>query len=220
MGGWGRDLDGVAFPRLAEPPPWADPGHLTRPMDPPEALHPPARSSLSRRPHHAGSRSGQRVQRRRIDEDPERAPRGLALGRPPGGRRSAEHQLPAEAHLGSHPELREVAEARADEPLGLGQARPLPPLPHHSPPAPLPPGSAAYPAGVTPATSPTYAQPTASDSVVATHAMPTSDPGNAQISGTLLAPGETGFVVTQLDVDTTAAAGFSTTINFKYAEIS
>src|ERR1041385_2379582 len=120
MGGWGRDLDGVAFPRLAEPPPWADPGHLTRPMDPPEALHPPARSSLSRRPHHAGSRSGQRVQRRRIDEDPERAPRGLALGRPPGGRRSAEHQLPAEAHLGPHPELRAVAEARAAAPALRG----------------------------------------------------------------------------------------------------
>src|ERR1041385_3876434 len=83
-----------------------------------------------------------------------------------------------------------------------------------------PPVSPANPPAVTPATSPTYAQPTASDSVVATHAMPTSDPGNAQISGTLLAPGETGFVVTQLDVDTTAAAGFSTTINFKYAEIS
>jgi hypothetical protein len=86
--------------------------------------------------------------------------------------------------------------------------------------APLPTGFAAYTSAVNPATSPTYAQPTASDSVVATHAMPTSDPGNAQISGTLLAPGETGFVVTQLDVDTTAAAGFSTTINFKYAEIS
>src|ERR1041385_1772538 len=85
---------------------------------------------------------------------------------------------------------------------------------------PLPTVFAASTAAVTPATSPTYAQPTASDSVVATHAMPTSDPGNAQISGTLLAPGETGFVVTQLDVDTTAAAGFSTTINFKYAEIS
>src|ERR1041385_6053419 len=216
MGGGVGDLDGVAFPRLAEPPPWADPGHLTRPMDPPEALHPPARSSLSRRPHHAGSRSGQRVQRRRIYEDPERAPRGLALGRPPGGRRSAEHQLPAEAHLGSHPEIREEAEARADEPPRLGHTRPLPPLPRRAPPDRF----RGLHLGGEPRHEPHLRPADRLRFVVATHAMPTSDPGNAQISGTLLAPGETGFVVTQLDVDTTAAAGFSTTINFKYAEIS
>ena len=66
----------------------------------------------------------------------------------------------------------------------------------------------------------TYATPVNTDSSKADTAMPTSDPAVATISGTITAAGESGYVVTQLDVETTAAAGFDATTQWRYAEIS
>jgi hypothetical protein len=73
-----------------------------------------------------------------------------------------------------------------------------------------------------PPAAPTYATPTNADSAKATTAMNLSDPGNAQIGGTLTADGQkSDFVVVQLDVSTSAASGYSSVNQvFKYAEIS
>lgn len=84
----------------------------------------------------------------------------------------------------------------------------------------LPTGFSQFTSAVNPAIQPSYAQPVATDSSKAVNAMPTSDPGNAQIYGTLTTTGYTGYVVTQLDVSDQAAAGYDATTQWRYAEIS
>ena len=67
---------------------------------------------------------------------------------------------------------------------------------------------------------PTGTTPVVTDSTFATTAMPTSDPGAATISGTLTsATDESGYVVTQITVASTATAGFSATQTWKWAEV-
>jgi hypothetical protein len=82
-------------------------------------------------------------------------------------------------------------------------------------------GFSQYTSAANPPVQPTYAQPVNTVSSKATTAMPTSDPGAARIYGTLTAVGqETGYVVTQLRVADTAAAGYDRTTQWRYAEIS
>lgn len=66
----------------------------------------------------------------------------------------------------------------------------------------------------------TWATPVNTDSSKADTAMPTSDPAVATIAGTLTSVGESNFAITQLDVGTSAAAGFDATTQWRYAEIS
>lgn len=84
----------------------------------------------------------------------------------------------------------------------------------------LPTGFSLFTSAINPDIEPTYAQPVNTDSSKAVNAMPTSDPGNQQIHGSLTTTGETGYVVTQLDVGTSAVAGYDATIQFRYAEVS
>lgn len=67
---------------------------------------------------------------------------------------------------------------------------------------------------------PAGATPVNTNSALATTSMPTSDPGVATISGTLTTTGESGYVVSQCDVGTTATAGFELTFTFRYAEVA
>jgi hypothetical protein len=84
-----------------------------------------------------------------------------------------------------------------------------------------PTGFSGFTSAINPAVTPAYATPVNTDSSKAVNAMPMADPGNSQISGTLTATGETGYVVTQLDVATTAVSGYSSVnLVWKYAEIS
>ena len=65
----------------------------------------------------------------------------------------------------------------------------------------------------------TYNTPINTASAKADTTMPTTDPAAASISGTLTANGqETGYVVTQLEVQSTATAGFDRTVTWKWAE--
>ena len=95
-------------------------------------------------------------------------------------------------------------------------------LRHHLSAAP-PAGFSAFTSAVAPPpAAPTYATPTNADSAKAINAMPTADPGVATIGGTLTADGQkSDFVVTQLDVSTSASAGYSSVNQiFTYSEIS
>lgn len=72
-----------------------------------------------------------------------------------------------------------------------------------------------------------YAQPVATDSSVATVALPSSEPASANLgidgslSGNLNANGEySDYLVLQLQVDSGTTAGASCTINFKYEEVA
>jgi len=65
----------------------------------------------------------------------------------------------------------------------------------------------------------TYNTPINTNSAKADTAMPTSDPAVKTINGTLTAATqETGYVVTQLEVQSTATAGFDLTCTWKWAE--
>lgn len=66
----------------------------------------------------------------------------------------------------------------------------------------------------------TFATPVNSDSTLADTAFPTSDPAAATISGTLTTnTDETGYVVSQLDMDSdTAVGGFNINVIWKWAE--
>jgi hypothetical protein len=65
---------------------------------------------------------------------------------------------------------------------------------------------------------PSGTTPIVTQSTIATTAMPTSDPAVSTISGTLTGTGTSGFVVTQLRVGTTAAAGFENTVRWAWYE--
>lgn len=87
--------------------------------------------------------------------------------------------------------------------------------------ASLPTGFSMFTSAINTPIQPTYAQPVNTDSSKAVNAMPTSDPANAQIYGTLTAAAQTtGYVVTQLDLSTSVEAGYSATVQWRYAEIS
>lgn len=69
-----------------------------------------------------------------------------------------------------------------------------------------------------------YVAPTASDSTVATQAMPTSEPGSANLgiegslSGSLTAAGYSDFLVHQIQTDAGDTAGATTTMHYQYDE--
>lgn len=66
------------------------------------------------------------------------------------------------------------------------------------------------------------ATPVDTDSTKADQTFPTADPAAANISGDITAAGESGYVVTQADVGTSATAGYEHASNttWKYAEIA
>ena len=64
----------------------------------------------------------------------------------------------------------------------------------------------------------TAATPSDDDSTKADQAFPIADPSAANISGDLVATGESGYVVSQMDVGATATAGFTQNTTWKYAE--
>lgn len=72
----------------------------------------------------------------------------------------------------------------------------------------------------------TYAQPTDSDSTVATQAMPTSSPTGANLgiggslSGSLTTTGESDYLVHQIQTDAGDTAGSTSTLKFSYREIA
>lgn len=71
-----------------------------------------------------------------------------------------------------------------------------------------------------------YAQPVASDSAIATQAMPTSEPSGpnlgigGSLSGALTAPGSSDYLVHQIQTDSGDTAGATTTIHYQYDEIA
>jgi hypothetical protein len=70
----------------------------------------------------------------------------------------------------------------------------------------------------------TYAQPVATDSSVATQAMPTSEPGSANLgiggslSGALTNTGSSDYLVHQIQTDAGDTAGSTSTMNYQYDE--
>jgi len=70
----------------------------------------------------------------------------------------------------------------------------------------------------------TYAQPTVSDSTIATQTMPSSEPGTANLgiggslSGQLTAAGSSDYLVHQIQVDAADTAGSTSTLNYQYDE--
>ena len=69
---------------------------------------------------------------------------------------------------------------------------------------------------------PTYATPTQSASTVATQTMPTSEPGTANLgiggslTGAIVAPGSSDYLVHQIQTTGAATAGTTTTLNYQY----
>jgi hypothetical protein len=72
----------------------------------------------------------------------------------------------------------------------------------------------------------TYAQPVATDSSVATEAMPTSEPSGANLgiggalAGALTDVGSSDYLVDQIQVDAGDVAGASTTKHYQYDEVA
>ncbi len=70
----------------------------------------------------------------------------------------------------------------------------------------------------------TYATPTASDSTVATQAMPTSEPASANLgiggslTGSLIAAGSSDYLVHQIQTNAGDTAGSTSTMNYQYDE--
>ncbi len=72
----------------------------------------------------------------------------------------------------------------------------------------------------------TYATPTASTSTVATQAMPTSNPGAANLgiggslSGQITVAGYSDYLVHQIATNASDVAGSTSTLNFAYTEVA
>ena len=66
---------------------------------------------------------------------------------------------------------------------------------------------------------PSGTTPVDTNSTIADQAMPTTDPAASTINGSLTGVGSTGYVVTQLDVASTATAGFSGTLTWAWDEV-
>lgn len=72
----------------------------------------------------------------------------------------------------------------------------------------------------------TYAEPTDSDSTVATQTMPTSEPSGANLgiggslSGSLTATGTSDYLVHQIQTDSSDTEGSTSTLNLQYDEVA
>jgi hypothetical protein len=72
----------------------------------------------------------------------------------------------------------------------------------------------------------TYAQPTASDSSIATQTMPSSVPASANLgiagalAGALIATGYSDYLIHQVQTDAADVAGSTSTLNFQYDEVA
>lgn len=70
----------------------------------------------------------------------------------------------------------------------------------------------------------TYAEPTDSDSTVADQTMPTAEPGSANLgiggslSGQLTGTGSSDYLVHQIQTNSSATAGSTSTMNYQYDE--